>query len=96
MANNYVWSDKFSKYGFWILTIGTLLYAVPTYIIGIHQAQVAMESGYFFARTRDAIEGLKFWMWVRLVPDGLMIIGGGFIFYDLVQKTFFAKKIKAE
>ena len=96
LANNYVWSDKFSKYGFWILTIGTLLYAVPTYIIGIHQAQVAMESGYFFARTREAIEGLKFWMWIRLVPDGLMIIGGGLIFYDLVQKTFFSKKIKAE
>ena len=96
LANNYVWSDKFSKYGFWILTIGTLLYAVPTYIIGIHQAQVAMESGYFFARTREAIDGLKFWMWVRLIPDGLMIIGGGLIFYDLTQKTFFAKKIKAE
>ena len=96
LANNYVWSDKFSKYGFWILTIGTLLYAVPTYIIGIHQAQVAMESGYFFARTREAIEVLKFWMWVRILPDGLMIIGGGLIFYDLVQKTFFAKKIKVE
>ncbi|MHB9054589.1 MAG: cbb3-type cytochrome c oxidase subunit I [Paludibacteraceae bacterium] len=96
LANNYVWSDKFSKYGFWFLTIGTLLYAVPTYIIGIHQAQVALESGYFFARTREAIEGLKAWMWIRLVPDGLMIIGGGLIFYDLVQKTFFAKKIKVE
>jgi len=96
LANNYVWSDKFSKYGFWILTIGTLLYAVPTYIIGIHQAQVAMESGYFFARTREAIEGLKFWMWIRILPDGLMVLGGGLIFYDLVQKTFFAKKIKAE
>jgi nitric oxide reductase subunit B len=96
LANNYVWDDKFSKWGFWILTIGTLLYAVPTYIIGIHQAQVAMESGYFFARTREAIEGLKFWMWIRIVPDGLMILGGGLIFYDLVQKTFFAKKIKAE
>jgi len=96
LANNYVWSDKFSKYGFWILTIGTLLYAIPTYIIGIHQAQVAMESGYFFARTREAIESLHFWMWIRLVPDGLMIIGGGLIFYDLVQKTFFAKTIKAE
>ena len=94
LANNYVWSDKFSKWGFWILTIGTLLYAVPTYVIGIHQAQVAMESGYFFARTREAIEGLKFWMWIRLVPDGLMIIGGGLIFYDLVQKTFFARKME--
>ena len=96
LANKYVWNDSFSKYGFWILTIGTLLYTVPTYIIGIHQAQVAMESGYFFARTREAIEGLKFWMWIRIVPDGLMILGGGLIFYDLVQKTFFAKKMKVE
>jgi nitric oxide reductase subunit B len=93
LANNYVWNDKFSKYGFWILTIGTLLYAVPTYILGIHQAQVAMESGYFFARMREAIEGLRFWMWIRILPDGLMILGGAIIFYDLVQKTFFAKKI---
>jgi len=52
-----------------------------------------MESGYFFARMREAIEGLRFWMWIRILPDGLMIIGGAIIFYDLVQKTFFAKKI---
>ena len=94
LANNYVWSDKFSKYGFWVLTIGALLYAVPTYIIGIHQTQMSMEAGYFFARSREALEGMGTWMWLRLVPDSLMIVGGLLIFYDLVQKTFFAKKLE--
>ncbi len=93
LANNLVWNDKLSKTGFWILTIGALLYAVPTYIVGIHQTQVAMESGYFLARMRETVEGLKGWMWARTLPDGMMITGGLIIFYDLVQKTFFSKKI---
>lgn len=92
LANNLVWNDKLSKTGFWILTIGALLYAVPTYIVGIHQTQVAMESGYFLARMRETVEGLKGWMWARTLPDGMMITGGLIIFYDLVQKTFFQKK----
>jgi len=29
---------------------------------------------------------------LRTIPDGMMLLGGGIIFYDLVQKTFFAKK----
>jgi len=93
LANNLVWDDKLSKTGFWILTIGALLYAIPTYIVGIHQTQVAMESGYFMARMRETVEGLKGWMWARTLPDGMMIIGGLIIFYDLVQKTFFAKEL---
>ncbi|MEA4850453.1 MAG: cbb3-type cytochrome c oxidase subunit I [Paludibacter sp.] len=93
LANNYVWNDKLSKIGFWVLTIGALLYAIPTYIVGIHQSEVAMESGYFFARMRETVEGLKGWMWARTLPDGMMILGGLIIFYDLAQKTFFAKKI---
>ena len=51
-----------------------------------------MESGYFFARMRETVEGLKGWMWARTLPDGMMILGGLIIFYDLAQKTFFAKK----
>lgn len=92
LANNYVWNDKLSIYGFWILTIGALLFAVPTYIIGMEQTQMAHDMGYFFTRTREAVEGLKTWMWLRTVPDGMMILGGGIILYDLVTKTFFPKK----
>ena len=35
---------------------------------------------------------MKGWMWARLVPDGLMILGGVIIFYDLLHKTFYSKK----
>lgn len=92
LAKGLEWSDKLTKYGFWTLTIGALLFAIPTYMIGIEQTEKAMEMGYFFTRTREAVEGMKMWMWLRTVPDTLMILGGGIIFYDLTTKTFFAKK----
>lgn len=92
LANNLPWNDKLSKAGFWILTIGTLLYAIPTYVVGMHQAEVAMESGYFTARLRETVDTLKGWMWARTVPDGMMIIGGLIIFWDLIQKTFLSKR----
>ncbi len=92
LANNLEWNDKLSRYAFWILTIGALLYTIPTYVIGMYQGQVAMESGYFAARLRETVEVMEGWMWARTVPDGLMILGGVLIFVDLTQKTFFAKK----
>lgn len=92
LANGYVWTDKWSKIGFWTLTIGALLYAIPTYMVGIHQTEVAMESGYFFARLRETIEPMKGWLWVRMVPDGMMVLGGVIVFLDLFYKTFLAKK----
>lgn len=92
LANGYIWTDKWSKIGFWTLTIGALLYAIPTYMVGIHQTEVAMESGYFFARLRETIEPMKGWLWVRMVPDGMMVLGGVIVFLDLFYKTFLAKK----
>lgn len=93
LANNLEWNDKLSKYGFWILTAGALLYAIPTYIVGIHQTQVAMESGYFVARLRETVQEMQGWMWARTLPDGMMIVGGLIILFDLTKKTFFAKKL---
>jgi nitric oxide reductase subunit B len=93
LANGLVWSDKLSKYGFGILTAGALLFALPTYIIGMEQTRVAHDLGYFAARLHSTIEPMKNWLWFRAIPDGLMIIGGVIILYDLVTKTFFAKKI---
>ncbi len=92
LANNLVWDEKISKIGFWLLTIGVLLFALPTYMIGIEQTRIAQEMGYFYTRLRSAVEPLKGWMWFRIVPDSLMILGGLTIFYDLVTKTYFAKK----
>jgi len=95
LANGLAWDDKLSKYGFWSLTIGVLLFAVPTLLIGMEQTKMASEMGYFFTRTREAIEGMKFLMWSRIVPETLMILGGAIILYDLVMKTYFAKKTAA-
>lgn len=92
LAEGRVWNDKLSKWGFWILTIGALLYAVPTYVIGIEQTRIAHDLGYFYARLRSAVAPMEGWMWSRLIPDSLMIVGGLIVFYDLMQKTFFAKK----
>ena len=93
LAKGLEWNDKLSKWGFWFLTIGVLLFAIPTYIVGIEQTKIAFEQGYYFARLRSAVEPLKPWLWSRLLPDSMMIIGGLLIFYDLVKKTYFAKKI---
>lgn len=93
LAKGLVWNNKLSNYGFWILTIGALLYTIPTYIIGMEQAQIAHDMGYFYARLHSSVEPLQNWMWFRVIPDGLMILGGIIVLYDLVNKTFFAKKI---
>jgi nitric oxide reductase subunit B len=93
LAKGLVWNDKPSKIGFWLLTIGVLLFAIPTAIIGFHQTQMAHDFGYFFTRTREALEGMKVWMWLRTIPDALMIIGGLVILVDLIQKTYLSKKL---
>ncbi len=92
LANNLVWNDKLSKVGFWLLTIGVLLFAIPVLIIGLHQSAVASNVGYYVARLRETVDTMKGWMWFRLLPDGLMILGGIVILWDLLQKTYFAKK----
>ena len=92
LANGLKWDNKLSKWGFWLLTIGVVLFALPTYIVGIHQAQTAFDQGYYFARLRETIEPMKNWLWFRLLPDGMMIIGGLIIFYDLMVKLFTKKK----
>lgn len=92
LANNLEWNDKLSRIAFWMLTVGALLYTIPTYVIGMYQGQVAMESGYFAARLRETVEVMEGWMWARTVPDGLMILAGVLVLVDLTQKTFFAKK----
>ena len=93
LANGLEWNEKTSKWGFWLLTIGVLLFALPTYMIGMHQTEVAFNQGYYFARLRETVDMMKDWMWFRILPDGMMILGGLIIFYDLIQKTFFAKKL---
>ena len=93
IANNYVWNEKPSRIAFWMLTIGTLLFAIPTLMIGLEQTRAAAEMGYYYTRTREALHAMDGWMWFRILPDTLMIGGGLFIFIDLTKKTFFSKKM---
>jgi nitric oxide reductase subunit B len=95
LANKLEWNGKISAWGFWLLTIGAILFALPTIIIGFHQAEISQNLGYYYTRLRSAVEPLKNWMWFRLLPDSMMILGGALVLYDLVKKTYFSKKLSA-
>ena len=95
MAKGLVWKETLSRWGFWLVTVGVLVYAIPYLVIGFQQSVIAHDVGYFAARSRDAMEGLSGWMWFRLLPDSMMIIGAALIFWDTLQKTFLAKKAAA-
>jgi len=92
MANGWVWNDKWSKIGFWLLTIGVLIFAIPTLMIGLEQTKVAAEMGYYYTRIHSALDVVQGWMWFRILPDTLMLLGGITIFIDLFTKTFMGKK----
>ncbi len=92
MANGWEWNDKWSKVGFWLLTIGVLIFAIPTLMIGLEQTKVAAEMGYYYTRVHSALEVVQSWMWFRILPDSMMLLGGITIFIDLFTKTFMGKK----
>ena len=91
IAKGWAWNDKWSKIGFWLLTIGVVLYALPTIMIGLEQTRISAELGYYYTRTREALEMVHGWMWFRILPDSMMLLGGITIFIDLFKKTFIGK-----
>ena len=93
MAKGLEWDEKLSRIGFWLVTIGVIIYSIPTLIIGFEQAKIAHEVGYWATRQREALDAMKPVMWSRLLPDGMMILGALVIFLDLLKKTFFSKKL---
>jgi nitric oxide reductase subunit B len=58
----------------------------------LQQTRLAAEMGYYYTRTREAIDGMQGWIWFRILPDSLMIGGGVLVFVDLFLKTFMGKK----
>lgn len=92
MAKGLQWEEKWSRIGFWLVTIGVIIYAIPTLVIGFHQTQIAYDLGYWATRQRETLDVMKPWMWSRLLPDGMMILGALILFIDLVKKAFFLKK----
>ncbi len=92
MAMGLSWSDSWGKLAFWLVTVGIVLFALPTLIIGLHQTETAFELGYYAARTRETIEQVKFWMWIRIIPDGLVVLGALVLFADIVKQTVLNRK----
>ncbi len=92
MAKGLEWNETPSRIGFWLLTSGVLLFTIPTLVIGFEQTRVAHELGYWFTRQREVLEPMSGWMWSRVLPDGLMIVGALVIFLDLVKKSLLARK----
>jgi len=92
IAKGLEWDDRMSKVGFWVITSGVILFSIPTLVIGFEQARVAHDLGYWAARQRETLEPMRGWMWSRVVPDGLMILGALVVFLDLLKKSYFLKK----
>ncbi|RLD55265.1 MAG: hypothetical protein DRJ01_16885 [Bacteroidetes bacterium] len=61
-------------------------------MIGLEQTRAAAELGYYFTRTREALQDMNGWMWFRILPDTMMILGAVGVFIDLFMKTFMGKK----
>ena len=87
LAKGLEWNESLSKWGFWLLTIGVLVYAIPTLVIGTEQTAVAHKFGYYAARSREVLEGMKVWMWVRILPDAMMILGSASHFWELLATS---------
>ncbi len=91
-VNNIVWNEKLSKWGFWLVTVGIVLFSIPTLVIGFEQLRISYELGYYFTRIRENLNHLQGWMWIRVIPDTMIIVGALLIVIDTLQKTFFGKK----
>lgn len=93
LAKGLEWDETLSKWAFWLITIGVLIYALPTMIIGVEQTSTAHTLGYYAARSRELLEAMSGWMWFRLLPDSMMIIGSLVLFIDTFKKVYLSRKV---
>ena len=92
LAEGYKWSDTLNRVGFWLTTIGIIGFGVGPMFLGMEQASIAHEFGYYAARLPDALDHMSFWKEIRILPDLLIVAGAAVIFYDLMTKIYFPKK----
>ncbi len=90
-AKGLPWSDTTGKWAFVLVTVGIVLFAIPTLYIGLHQTATAFESGYYVARSRETIEEVLPWLWARIIPDGVIILGALLLFIDILKKSLPAR-----
>lgn len=81
--------------GILVLTVGALLYAIPTFVIGIEQTRIAHDLGYFYARLKVPLNRWSFGCSLRIYRIRLVIIGGLIMFIDLMLKMFSKKQTKS-
>ena len=92
LAEGLQWDDKLNKVGFWLTTIGIIGFGVGPMFLGMEQAKIAHEFGYYAARLPDALNHMSFWKEIRILPDLLVVAGSAVVLYDLVMKVYFSKK----
>jgi len=93
LAKNLHWDEKISNIGFWLTTSGIILFSIPVLVIGEKQMEWAFNYGYWVARTREVLEGMGVWMWLRIIPDALIVAGAVVILVDLIYKLYLSKKV---
>lgn len=95
MAENHESSNALGTAGFWLATIGIIGFGIPRLILGFEQGKIAHDLGYYFARTPDALNHMDLWKQISIFPDALVILSAAIIFYDLVTKIYFPKKVSS-
>ncbi len=88
------WKTKLANTSFWLLTIWVLLFAIPTLLIWFHQWAVSFNEWYYFTRLHEILAPMTSWMWFRIIPDTMMILGGLGIFFDITSKICKAARMK--
>jgi len=92
LAKGLHWDEKISNLAFWLTTGGIFLFAIPVLVIGEKQMEWAYNYGYWVARTREVLEGMGFWLWIRLIPDMMIVAGAILILVDLVYKLYLSRR----
>ncbi len=93
------WSDRLLKWSFWGLNGGLAAMAVFSLIpSGFYQLFHAVESGLWFARSPEIASGevLRFFSWMRLVPDVIFASGALLLLTFLVRAVWISFFQKAQ
>ena len=97
IVTRHSWSDRLLKWSFWGLNGGLASMAVFSLIpSGFYQLYHAVESGLWYARSPEITSGsvIRFFSWMRLVPDVIFASGAFLLLAFLVRAiwlSFFQK-----
>ncbi len=97
IVTRYSWSDRLLKWSFWGLNGGLAAMAVFSLIpSGFYQLYHAVDSGLWYARSPEIASGeiIRFFSWMRLVPDVIFATGAILLLAFLVRAvwiSFFQK-----